>query len=151
MIVIVICKCFCMLPQIEAEVSAFIIWRFKENGILFNIIVAYVQWESYIIDVTFVPCVSVQVLYFLLQKKLQHFNAKSWDEKMSKDTQKMKVNEMRFVSMCMEVCFVCVFGILIWEVFFYHHLPFSMYFAILVLLFTLSKWNGGVCCSLTIP
>jgi len=50
---------------------------------------------------------------FFVAKKLQHFNAKSWDEKMSKDTQKMKVIEMRFVSMCMEVCFVCVFGILI--------------------------------------
>lgn len=50
---------------------------------------------------------------FCCKKKLQHFNAKSSDEKMSKDTQKMKVNEMRFVSMCMEVCFVCVFGILI--------------------------------------
>jgi len=121
MIVIVICKYFCMLPQIGAEVSAFIMWGFKVNGILFNIIMAYIQWESYIIDVTFVPCIIVQVLYFLLQKKLQNFIAKSWDEKMSKDTQKIKVIEMRFVSMCMEVCFVCVFGILIWEVFFYHH------------------------------
>jgi hypothetical protein len=45
-------------------------------------------------------------------KKLLHFSESKQDKKVSKDTQKMKIIEMRFMSMCMEVCFVCVCGLL---------------------------------------